>query len=65
MKFRKWMKRMQWVNVLTVVGQVAASLSGVFPANPWILTTNAVIGAVLPSVGGISHKIDGTQVVPK
>lgn len=64
MKFRKFMKQMQWLNVLTVAGQVAASLAGIYPANPWILTTNAVIGAILPSVGGVSHKLGGTTVVP-
>jgi hypothetical protein len=63
MKLRKFMKRMQWLNILAIAGQVAASLAGVYPANPWILTTNAVIGAILPSVGGVSHKMDGTVVV--
>jgi hypothetical protein len=65
MKLRKFLKQMQWLNVLTIAGQVAAALAGVYPANATILTINAVLGAVLPSLGGISHKLDGTMVVPK
>lgn len=58
----------QWINVLSVVAQVLASAAGAFPAlalNPYFLLANAVIGAVLPSLGGISHKLSGTEVVPK
>lgn len=58
----------QWLNVLTVIGQVLASAAGVFPGlalNPYFLVVNAVVGALLPSLGGVSHKIAGTEVVQK
>jgi hypothetical protein len=63
MNINKWLHGIQWLNVLSVVGQVAAAAGNIFPANPYVLVANAILGAILPSVGGISHKIDGTKVV--
>jgi hypothetical protein len=65
MKLRKILNGIQWLNVLSMAAQMAAALSGVFPASVPILATNAVLGVLLPSLGGVSHKVDGTVVVPK
>lgn len=65
MKLRKVMKHLQLLNVLTIIGQVAAALAGVYPEHAWILTINAVVGALLPSFGGVAHAVGGTEVVPK
>jgi hypothetical protein len=59
-KVRNFLHGIQWVNVLAVLAQVVH----VLPSSPAVLVANAILGAVLPSLGGISHVIDGTKVVP-
>ena len=64
---RGYLKGAQWVNVLVLLAQIANQAGGVFPnlqLNPWFLAVQAALGAVLPSFMGISHKIDGSTVVP-
>jgi hypothetical protein len=65
---RQYLHGAQWLNVLALVATVLNNALGVFPAlgmNPYVLALQAALGAILPSFAGISHKIDGTVVVPK
>jgi hypothetical protein len=65
---RKYLQGAQWANALVLLAQVLNQVSGVFPAlsgHPAILVAQAVIGALLPSLGGVSHIVAGTTVVPK
>ena len=58
----------QWVNVLVLLASIVNDASGVFPGLQtahWFTALQAVLAAILPSVGGLSHKLQGTQVVPK
>jgi hypothetical protein len=65
---RQYLHGAQWLNVLALAAQVLNQALGVFPGlglNPAVLVVQAILGALLPSFAGISHKIDGTVVVPK
>jgi hypothetical protein len=67
-QMRKYLVGAQWANALVLLAQVLNQVTGVFPAlagHPAILVAQAVIGALLPSLGGVSHAIAGTEVVPK
>lgn len=65
---RKYLQGAQWANALILLAQVLNQVSGVFPAlaaHPALLVTQAIIAALLPSLGGVSHMVAGTEVVPK
>jgi hypothetical protein len=50
----------QWVNVITLLAQLLNVLTNAFPqyqSSPWVLVIQGIIGAVLPSVGGIGHQL--------
>ena len=50
----------QWVNVITLLAQILNNTTQVFPAlasNPKFVMVQALIGALLPSLGGFAHKV--------
>jgi len=60
MTIKSAFKGIQWVNLITLLGQVANDATGTFPAianNHWLLMLQAIIGVVLPSVGGYAHQV--------
>jgi len=66
MRLRKWFHRVQWANVLLLGAQVLNDATQTFPvlqSNKYVLIAQGVLAAVLPSLAGISHKVDGTAVV--
>lgn len=65
---RKALKWTGWANIGLVAFQVLNNSAEMFPAlktNPYVMVVNAILGALLPSLGGVSHKLAGTTVVPK
>lgn len=65
---RKALKWAGWANIGLVAFQVLNNTAQAFPAlqtNPYVMVANAVLAALLPSLGGVSHKLAGTEVVPK
>lgn len=65
---RNLLQKAQWLNALVLFGQILNNAVGVFPGlaiNPWFLSVQAVLGVLLPSLGGVSHAIAGTTVVEK
>lgn len=54
-KLKNWMHGIQWANVLLLGAQVTdvPMLQG----NKWVLVFQALVAALLPSLGGLSHKI--------
>ena len=65
MKLRKWLHRVQWANVGLLAAEFLNNATQAVPSlqmNKYVLITQAVLGALLPSVGGISHKVTGTEV---
>ena len=49
----------QWVNFLTLAAQLLNQATDAFPAlkaSPWVLLVQGLIGAILPSVGGLAHR---------
>lgn len=57
----------QWVNLAILLASLLNDAAGIFPGLQtahWFTATQAILGILLPSVGGLSHKIQGTQVVP-
>ena len=67
MKLRAWLHRVQWANFALLASQVMSSATGVFPdlqMNKGVLITQAILAALLPSLGGVSHKLGGTKVGP-
>lgn len=67
MRLRAWLHRFQWTNLALLGAQVLNSATGVYPdlqMNRSVLIAQAILGALLPSLGGVSHKLDGTKVGP-
>jgi hypothetical protein len=67
MKLRKWMHAIQWANMLVLGAGILNNVTEAVPslqANQTVLVIQAVLAGILPSVGGVSHKIDKTKVVP-
>jgi hypothetical protein len=68
MKIRKWMHAVQWLNMLALGAGILNNVTQAVPAlqtNQTVLVVQAVLAAILPSVGGVSHVVDGTKVVNK
>ena len=56
-KFINWLQR---ANILLAIAQGLSVASGAFPGlagNPYVLTAQAILGVLLPSVDGIGHKL--------
>ena len=64
---RKLLQGAQWANAAILLAQILAQAGIAFPGlamHPAFLAAQAVLGAILPSLGGVSHIVSGTQVVP-
>jgi L-asparagine transporter-like permease len=58
-KLSTWFQAIQWVNVATLILQVIAAYTQVFPGAVlpgWVLFLQALIGIMLPSLGGLAHR---------
>jgi len=65
---RSTLQAIQWANVVLLATQFLNNLTQVYPgltSAPWVLIVQAFLAALLPSLGGLSHKVTGTEVVDK
>lgn len=56
---KKFLNGVHIVNILAIAAQVAGSLGAIpaFAANPYLLAAQAVLAALLPSLGGVGHVV--------
>lgn len=57
-RFGKWFNHVQWLNVLTLIFQVVNNSKQIVPGletSQWVMATQGVLAAVLPSLNGVAH----------
>lgn len=68
-KLSTWFQAIQWVNILTAGLGAFNAVTAAFPdlqVPRWALITQIAVAAVLPSLGGVAHKVAfGEAQVPE